>query len=154
MNVDFLSPVEDKLLAHNLMLPEQVIGRNLQIHTQQQGFPDLKNVSVAFLTIGSRLPSKESIHVRFRRQFYALFSGNWDFTCADLGVIKPGERDEDTLFAIQTLVYDMYQRNILTIVIGGEQENTLGMFRAICVHPTDCSKHSPGILVCATQYNC
>ena len=131
MNVDFLTPVEDKLLAHNLMLPEQVIGRNLRIHTQQEGFPDLKNVSVVVLTVGSRLRSEESIHVRFRRQFYALFSGNWDFICADLGVLMPGERDEDTLFAIQSLVHDMYQRNILTIVIGGEQENTLGMFRAI-----------------------
>ena len=121
MNVDFLSPVEDKLLAHNLMLPEQVIGRNLRIHTQQEGFPDLKNVSVVVLTVGSRLRSEESIHVRFRRQFYALFSGNWDFICADLGVLMPGERDEDTLFAIQSLVHEMYQRNILTIVIGGEQ---------------------------------
>lgn len=131
MEFDFLSPVDDKLLAHNLMLPEQVIGQNLRIYTRQEGFPDLNGIGVAIATLGSRLQNGESIHVRFRQQFYQLFSGNWDFVSADLGVLEPGERPDDTLFAIQTLVKELYQRNILTIIIGGEQENTLGMFRGL-----------------------
>lgn len=131
MEFDFLSPVDDKLLAHNLMLPEQVLGRNLRIHTHQEGFPDLTGVGVAIVTVDTRLSNGESLHFRFRKQFYQLFCGNWDFAYADLGILLPGERHEDTLFAIQTLVKEMHQRNILTIIIGGEQENTLGLFRGL-----------------------
>lgn len=97
MEFEFLSPVDDKLLAHNLMLPEQVLGRNLRIHTHQDGFPDLSGVKVAIVTLDSRTSKGESLHFRFRRQFYQLFFGNWDYACADLGVLHPGESHEDTL---------------------------------------------------------
>lgn len=131
MEFDFLAPVDDKLLAHNLMLPEQVLGRNMRIHTHQGGFPDLTGVGVAIVTLDNSISNGESLHFRFRKQFYQLFCGNWDFAYADLGVLHPGERPEDTLFAIQTLAKEMHQRNILTIFIGGEQENTLGLFRGL-----------------------
>lgn len=131
MDFEFLSPIEDKLLAHNLMLPEQVLGRNLRIHTKQEGFPDLNETKIAIVTLEPRLSKGESIHFRFRQQFYQLFSGNWDFVCADLGILKAGESPEDTLFALQTLVKEMHQRNILTIIVGGEQVNTLGLFRGL-----------------------
>ena len=131
MDFEFLSPIEDKLLAHNLMLPEQVLGRNLRIHTKQEGFPDLNETKIAIVTLEPRLSKGDSIHFRFRQQFYQLFSGNWDFVCADLGILKAGESPEDTLFALQTLVKEMHQRNILTIIVGGEQENTLGLFRGL-----------------------
>lgn len=131
MDFEFLSPIDDKLLAHNLMLPEQVLGRNLRIHSRQDGFPEIKDIKIAIVTLEPRLSRGESIHLRFRQQFYQLFSGNWDFVCADLGILKAGESPEDTLFALQTLVQEMHQRNILTIIVGGEQENTLGLFRGL-----------------------
>jgi formiminoglutamase len=161
VDFEFLSPVDDKLLAHNLMLPEQVLGRNLRIHTRQEGFPDLNGIGVAIATVGSRLRNGESIHVRFRQQFYQLFSGNWDFIYADMGVLEPGESPEDTLFAIQTLVKELHQRNILTIIVGGEQENTLGMFRGLSglntfVNLTSVDSHfdfgTEGVLVSDDSY--
>ena len=103
MNVDFLDPVSDRLLAHNLMLPDQIIGRNLRIHTQQDGFPDLKDVRVVFLTLDDLAQEEESLHFRFRKQFYQLFSGNWDFSVADLGQLISGESPEDTYFVIQSI---------------------------------------------------
>ena len=161
MEFDFLRPVDDKLLAHNLMLPEQVLGRNLRIHTRQEGFPDLKNVGFVIVSLDSRSNNGDSLHVRFRQHFYQLFAGNWDFAYADLGVILPGESSEDTLFAIQTLVKEMHQRNILTILVGGEQENTLGMFRGLSsmntfVNLTSIDSHfdfgAPGLLVSDDSY--
>lgn len=129
MEFDFLTPVNDRLLAHNLMLPDQIVGSNLRIHTKQSGFPDLADVRVALLTIDDRAKDDQSIHFRFRQQFYQLYAGNWDFICADLGELTTGERPEDTHFVLQSLVEELYQRNILTIIIGGKQDNTLGMFR-------------------------
>lgn len=161
MDFEFLSPIEDKLLAHNLMLPEQVLGRNLRIHTKQEGFPDLNETKIAIVTLEPRLSKGDSIHFRFRQQFYQLFSGNWDFVCADLGILKAGESPEDTLFALQTLVKEMHQRNILTIIVGGEQENTLGLFRGLSkmnmfVNLTSIDPRldfgSPGVLVSDESY--
>lgn len=161
MDFDFLSPIDDRLLAHNLMLPEQVIGRNLRIHTQQEGIPDLTDVRIAIITIEPRLAKGAPLHLRFRQQFYQLFSGNWDFVCADLGVLHVGEQQKDTLFAIQSLVKELYQRNILTIVVGGEQENTLGMFRGLSNMDTYVNMSSidarfdfgePGMLVSDDSY--
>ena len=131
MQFEFLKPVDDRLLAHNLMLPDQIIGRNLRIHTNQNGFPELKDVSIVIVTLEARILKGDPISFRFRHEFYKLFTGNWDFTCADLGFILSGNQHQDTLYAIETLVKEMYQRNILTIVVGGEQENTLGMFRGL-----------------------
>lgn len=161
MDFEFLSPIDDKLLAHNLMLPEQVMGRNLRIHTKQEGFPDLKEVKIVIVTLEPRLIKDEPTQVRFRQQFYQLFYGNWDFVCADLGVLKAGESPEDTLYALQTLTQEMYQRNILTIIIGGEQENTLGLFRGLSSMNTYINLTSidarldfgtPGVLVSDESY--
>ena len=161
MDFEFLSPVEDKLLAHNVMLPEQVLGRNLRIHTKKDGFPEIKDIKIAIVTLEPRLSKDESIHFRFRKHFYQLYSGNWDFICADLGVLRAGESPEDTLFALQTLVQEMHQRNILTIVVGGEQENTLGLFRGLSkmnsfVNLTSIDSRfdfgAPGVLVSDDSY--
>lgn len=143
------------------MLPEQVLGRNLRIHTRQDGFPEIKDIKIAIVTLEPRLSRGESIHFRFRQQFYQLFSGNWDFVCADLGILKAGESPEDTLFALQTLVQEMHQRNILTIIVGGEQENTLGLFRGLSKMNTFVNLTSidsrldfgaPGVLVSEESY--
>lgn len=161
MAFEFLNPIDDTLLAHNLMLPNQVLGRNLRIHTRKEGFPNIKEIQVAFITLESRLSAGESIHFRFRKQFYQLFSGNWDFVCADLGVLQAGDSEEDTLFALQTLTKELHQRNILTLVIGGEQENTLGLFRGLSKMNTFTNLTSidarfdfgsPGILVSDDSY--
>ena len=161
MDFEFLSPIDDKLLAHNLMLPAQVMGRNLRIHTNQEGFPDIKDVKIVMVTIEPRLRKGEPIHFRFRQHFYQLFSGNWDFVCADLGVLKAGESTNDTLFALQTLTQEMHQCNILTIVVGGEQENTLGLFRGLSSMNTYVNLTSidarldfgaPGVLVSDDSY--
>ena len=41
MAFDFLVPVEDKVLAHCELLPEQALGKHVQIHTVRDGLPVL-----------------------------------------------------------------------------------------------------------------
>ena len=62
MDFEFLNPIDDKILAHNLMLPEQVLGRNLRIHTKQDGFPDLKDAKIVIVTLEPRLKKEVSVH--------------------------------------------------------------------------------------------
>ena len=51
MNFNFLSPVQDLVLAHNELLSTQVFGRKLKIHSQQNGIPDLDNVKIAIIGV-------------------------------------------------------------------------------------------------------
>ena len=45
MNFNFLSPVEDAVLAHNELLSEHALGRKLKINSQQHGVPELERRS-------------------------------------------------------------------------------------------------------------
>jgi hypothetical protein len=95
VDFDFLSPIDERLLAHNLMLPEQVIGRNLSIHTQKDGIPKLTDVRVALVSLEPPLVKGEPLHLRFRQQFYQLFVGNWDFPEGAQGIAgRTGKQKE------------------------------------------------------------
>ena len=48
MSLDFLTPVNDAVLGIAALLPKQVIGKLLQVHTEKNGFPELENTRIAF----------------------------------------------------------------------------------------------------------
>ena len=41
MNIDFLSPIKDTIVAHSVLLPPQSFGKSIAAYTNQEGFPDL-----------------------------------------------------------------------------------------------------------------
>ena len=135
MNFNFLSPVSDSVLAHNELLHQQAIGRQLHIHTEQEGLPDLDGVNIAIIGvrehrndvnyIGGDL-SFESI----RRSLYGLFPGNWFTQIADLGDILPGDSVEDTYFALKEAIKALLEKEIIPIIIGGSQDLTYSCYRA------------------------
>ena len=135
MNFNFLSPVQDLVLAHNELLSTQTFGRKLKIHSQRQGIPDLHDVKIAIIGvlenrnddnyIGEELSLSE-----IRKSLYALFPGNWHTTIADLGDIKKGESVEDTYFALQTTISILVEKGIIPLIIGGSQDLTYANYRA------------------------
>jgi formiminoglutamase len=135
MNFNFLSPVQDLVLAHNELLSIQVLGRKLKIHSQQNGIPDLGNVKIAIIGV---LENRNDVNYigeelslgEIRKSLYALFPGNWHTTVADLGDIKKGESVEDTYFALQTTISILIEKNIIPIIIGGSQDLTYANYRA------------------------
>jgi formiminoglutamase len=135
MNFNFLSPVQDLVLAHNELLSIQVLGRKLKIHSQQNGIPDLGNVKIAIIGV---LENRNDVNYigeelslgEIRKSLYALFPGNWHTTVADLGDIKKGQSVEDTYFALQTIISILIEKNIIPIIIGGSQDLTYANYRA------------------------
>ena len=51
MNTDFLSPVSEKVIANLVDLPAESLGRKIMIHSVEDGFPDLEDVSVALVGV-------------------------------------------------------------------------------------------------------
>jgi formiminoglutamase len=135
MDFNFLQPVEESVLAHTLLMPEQVLGRSLKIHTLKDGFPELNNVKIAIIGLQETRNSFYDFHDTFdldafRLEFYGLYPGNWDVTIADFGTITNGASVEDTYFAVQQICDFTYKRSIIPIFIGGSQDITLPMYRA------------------------
>jgi len=135
MNVNFLSPVSDLVLAHNELLSTQALGRKLKIHSLQNGIPDLDDVDIAIIGVLENRNDINYIGEEFqlneiRKSFYALFPGSWNTKIADLGDINRGEAVEDTYFALKTTVSILIQKKVIPIVLGGSQDLTYAIYRA------------------------
>lgn len=108
------------------------IGSVIQAH-DDSGFPELKRNGVAILTIPEYRrfgASFESVKDLFREDFYALYTGdNWLREIYDLGEIEPGERIEDTYFALSQVVAELIKNDIIPIVLGGSQDLTIACYK-------------------------
>ena len=135
MAFDFLTPVEDKVLAHRELLPAQALGKHAKIHTKRDGLPDLESVSIAIIGVREsrnafeKKPEKLNI-TAIRIQLYKLFLGNWNSNLADMGNIEEGETVEDTYFVVKSAVAELLLKNIVPIIIGATQDITYAAYRA------------------------
>ena len=134
MHFEFLSPVENVVLAHNQLLPKQTLGKSIVIHSESNGIPDLEGVKIAIVgvdeTRNAIIKPKEKLKLStIRVELYKLFLGNWSTGIADLGNIQPGETVDDTYFALSKLVEDLLSKNIIPIVIGGSQDLCYAIYR-------------------------
>ena len=134
MSLDFLTPVDDAVLGITSLLPKQVIGKSIQVHTEKLGFPDLKNIGIALIGVqesrNSYYPVLDYEINSFRRFFYQLYPGNWKVQLADLGDLPSGENPEDTYFALKEIIKHLRQVNIIPIIIGGSQDLTVALYRS------------------------
>ncbi|MBL6693145.1 MAG: arginase family protein, partial [Flavobacteriaceae bacterium] len=126
MSLESLVPVSEDALSSMVLHPKQALGKNIEIHTEQQGFPELKDSSIAIVGVSeirnSFFPTSAYKLEDFRKSFYHLFPGNWNFKICDLGNLPNGASPEDTYFALKEICIHLRQLNIVTIVIGGSHD--------------------------------
>ena len=135
MAYDFLVPVSKKVLAHCELLPPQAIGKNIQIHSEQDGLPVLADATFALLGVNE---SRNAFELKpepldidgIRLAFYKLFMGNWNVTMIDLGDINEGETVDDTYFVVKEVVAGLLEEGIIPILIGATQDITYPTYRA------------------------
>ena len=135
MNFDFLTPIKDTIIAHLVLQSAQSLGRNIAVHTTQNGFPDLENVQIAIFGVLEDRNAQDNIGCgenidAIRTHLYQLFPGNWNTDIADLGNIQKGSSVEDTYFAVSTLTTFLLKKNIIPVIIGGSQDITYANYRA------------------------
>jgi len=133
MSFDFLQPLDGGLLGFIDGLSTQSLGKKVLFHTENN-FPDIETVSIAIIGVldnRGQNDGKDHVHLNYvRKEFYSLFPGNWDKVIADLGTIPAGETQQDTYFALKSIVADLVKNKILPIVIGGSQDLAYAMYRA------------------------
>jgi len=135
MAFDFLVPVSKKVLAHCEFLPPQALGKNIFMHTEQDGLPVLANASFAILGVNESRNAfekkPEPLDISgIRIALYKLMMGNWNATIIDLGDIDEGETVEDTYFVVKEIVAGLLEENIIPVILGATQDITYPTYRA------------------------
>lgn len=135
MNIDYLKPVDDDLVAFAKMQAPQTIGRLIDIYESPKDFPDLSNKKIALISVEEGRASINNngtgkSNNQIRRELYALYPGNWPLKVADLGTICAGNKVEDTYFALGEIVSALIKKEIIPIIIGGSQDLTYANYRA------------------------
>jgi hypothetical protein len=49
MSLESLVPVSDEVISSMVLHPKQALGKNIEIYSEQQGFPELKDSSIAII---------------------------------------------------------------------------------------------------------
>jgi arginase family enzyme len=132
---DFLNPIKDAVVVRLMQQSTSCLGQSIQIHSKEDGFPDLENVQIAIFGVQEDRNSEnnfgcgENLHF-IREKLYELFPGKWHTNIADLGNIEKGSQVSDTYFAVKETVNFLLKENIIPIIIGGGQDITYVNYRA------------------------
>ena len=134
MNFSFFTPIKNTTVVHLMSQPVSSLGQNINIHTEENGFPDLSEVNIAILGVkdGRGAQNNEGCgeELRYiREKLYQLFPGNWNTKIADLGNIEQGSTLKDTHFAVQKTIEYLLKRKIIPVIIGGSQDITYANYR-------------------------
>ncbi len=131
---DFLSPVGNSIIESVADENEQVFGRQIGIHTEIEGLPDLEDYQIALIGVledrGSNNPGAAQSPDQIRKYLYPLYWGNWSSKVVDLGNIYAGEKLSDTMVAVKEVCYQLLKRQIVPVIIGGSQDISYGNYRA------------------------
>jgi arginase family enzyme len=132
MAFDFLEPVEVSVLDFVKNLNSQTLGKKVVFHTAED-FPDVNKIKIAIVGVldnrGSNVYENVDL-TQIRKEFYALYPGNWHSTIADLGNIPQGNTQEDTYYAVAKIVSELIKKQIVPIVLGGSQDLTYALYRS------------------------
>lgn len=135
MSQDFLTPIKDSVVASLLQQSQSCLGQHIQIHSKEEGFPDLENVQIAIFGVKEDRNSHNNFGCgedlfKIREKFYQLFPGNWHTNIADLGNVEKGNKVSDTYFAVKEIISSLIKENIIPVIIGGGQDITYVNYRA------------------------
>lgn len=124
MPLFYLQPIDNSVVIKEYK-PQQV-GFQIRKHLLDNGLPDLDGVKIAFFCVENETQKMTD----FRKKLYSLYVGNWTFSMADLGSLVESVSVEDTYFAVKEVVGFLAKKGIATVVVGGEQHLTYGLYRA------------------------
>ena len=135
MELDFLSPVSEELIAYAEALSQHSIGSKVKFNSVLKGIPDLSDVQIAIIGIRENRLSEtyEDDLLNFdgiRKTFYSLFPGNWYMNIADLGDIQKGDTVKDTYFAVEKTVAALVKMDVIPVLLGGSQDLIYAQYRS------------------------
>ena len=123
----FFQPIEIDTIK------EESIASIINAHTENN-FPEIEKGSIALFYCPEFRHGSDNYHGqsedRFRSEFYKLFpSAHWEKKIYDLGNLLPGEKIEDTYFALSKVIEELVKNDVIPILIGGTQDLLLPLYK-------------------------
>ncbi len=79
MSLELLTPISDEIVSSVGLLPKQILGKSIAIHTQNDGLPDLKEASIALIGVNenrnSFFQAKHITYTILEKNFMLFFQG-------------------------------------------------------------------------------
>lgn len=131
--IDFLSPINIIEITEDERFKQGQYGNEMSIYADE--FPDIDPADIIIVGCGEErgrgfLGPASTAPDLIRKQFYSLFYWHEKVKIADIGNIKHGATYNDTLAALQTVIYELNELNKTVIVLGGSQDLTLAQYNA------------------------
>ena len=134
MEFDFLSPLDNEIVAFRNELSSQQLGSKIVLHTSQD-FPEVTKVSIGIIGVlenrGNSFGNQDIDLTAVRHELYQLYPGNWDVSVADFGNIQAGNTIQDTYFALKKVAAQLIKNKVIPIVIGGGHNNAYPIIKTI-----------------------
>ncbi len=132
---DYFDPVDFIHLSdENSPLGKYALGNAVEVPNNAVSLKSLMKTNVVILgvpeTNGVRQKKGASSPDRIRRALYRLSSFEGNLKVIDLGNLKPAKSSKGTLLALRDIIEYLNELNIVTVVLGGTQELTLGICEA------------------------
>ena len=104
---NYFNPVSEAIIDFKSKLNQNQIGSHVTCYYDDV-FPDINNTDIAIIIVpenrGSSIKLESSAYFSFRKSFYSLFRGNWQFRIKDFGDLKLGNDLRDTYFALNDII--------------------------------------------------
>ncbi len=128
---DYLIPVSNNFKSAS---ESNNIGRSVTLYDGEVGFDIPDSTKLAILGVPEDRFSDGAGEIKspeyIRRQLYALSDGS-PGDIIDLGNLRTGKTLADTYFGLKHVLSELYERNIVTLVIGGTMDVFYGNYLAV-----------------------
>jgi len=121
---NYFHPVSSEISDFKRQLNQNTIGFHVDCY--DDAFPDIEKTDIALIIVpenrGGVKKIENNSYFEFRKAFYSLFQGNWNFRITDFGNLKSGSQLKDTYFALNDIISALLSQSIFPIVLGGTHD--------------------------------
>lgn len=131
---NYFSPVSLEKPGNHFLADKAIFCRNISIHTPDAPIGDISEFKVAIVGIpedrNAKIRGSAEAPDHIRNKLYNLFRVNSALKVIDFGNLISGNSVQDTYFAIRDIVLELKEKGIVTVIIGGSQDLTYGIYLA------------------------
>ena len=103
------------------------------VYFNEEKMPEIKGMDIALIGIVDKpnapQPSNSSVQ-HIRRKLYDLKESSGSCKVIDLGNLRSGPNNDETIGRVQAVCHYLMQKQVLPILIGGSQDYDIGQFKS------------------------
>jgi formiminoglutamase len=131
---NYFSPVSLEKPGNHFLSDKAIFCRHITIHTPDTSINDLTGYEIAIAGIpedrNAKIRGSSTAPDLVRNKLYNLYHVNTALKIIDLGNLITGNSVQDTYYAIRDLILLLKDKGIVTIILGGSQDLTYGIYLA------------------------